>query len=104
MMNYREPALIHKTFAQLRNLCDPRGHDLLNTLEEWMLFDNTLLRMQHRLTEVEQDEPDLFSRKVPEVDEPSWRGGRSGYADETPVLKLVGDFRCNPDESCGEAS
>ena len=85
-MNAREPAIIHKAFAQLRTTCDPRGHELLDELERWMLLDNSLLRLQHRLHEIDEEEPDVFSRKVP----------------DTPGLRLVGAFGCDPDESCGQ--
>ena len=85
-MNAREPAMIHKAFAVLRTTCDPRGYDVLDELERWMLLDNSLLRLQHRLHEIDEEEPDVFSCKVP----------------DTPGLRLVGAFGCDPDESCGQ--
>ena len=87
MTEARDPAVIHRAFAALRTTCDPLGHELLDELERWMLFDNTMLRLQHRLTEIETEEPDVFSRKVP----------------DTPGLRLVGAFHCDPDESGGAA-
>lgn len=91
MSSARDAATIHRAFAVLRTTCDPRGHDLLDELERWMLFDNAMLRISNvaGYADPPADLPDgdNFSRKVP----------------DTPALRLVGAFHCDPDESGGAA-
>jgi hypothetical protein len=69
-------------FNALRTVTDRRGHDLLAVLEEEALW------LHQSLCNVVGIGDERFSVKVA----------------DTPALRLVGGYACDPDESCGQAS
>jgi hypothetical protein len=51
----RTPDQIRRTFALLRETCDPLGHDLLAELEHACLVDNALLKTNEWVAQVQAD-------------------------------------------------
>lgn len=84
------PDKIREAFELLRQTSDPAVHELLGVLEHRLLRDEAMLLMQERVDGAVEHlvAADPWSRKVP----------------DTPALRLVGGFACDPDESCGQAS
>lgn len=70
---------IVRGFAALRTVCDPKGYDLLAVLEDEALFLHDAA--------LAFSSPDTYKRVAP----------------DTPGLRLVGAFLCDPDERGGAA-
>jgi hypothetical protein len=65
----RDPEQIRKAFDALRETCDPRGHALLDVLQDCMLFDHaTLALVKSKLDQVSVpgDAGSTVSRHTPE--------------------------------------
>lgn len=52
-MRFRTADEIRDSFNQLRAQCDPRGHHLIDELENKCLVDNSLLALQHRVDQLQ---------------------------------------------------
>ena len=83
----RTPADIRAHFAELRRVCDPRGHDLIDELMNAMLRDNAMLAMHDRVRQLQE----------------KLAGGHSVHVDRLPLTLVPSVFACNPDESAGAA-
>jgi len=93
----RDPAGIRAKYAELRGMCDPRGYDLLDALENAMLRDNAMLDMHERVGALQEKLAGGHSVHVDSV-------GRDIAARTlTLVPSAPPVFACNPDESAGAA-
>jgi len=83
----RTPADIRAKYAELRGMCDPRGFDLLDALENAMLRDNAMLDMHERAGQLQE----------------KLAGGHSVHVDRLPLTLVPPVFACDPDERGGAA-